>query len=161
MRQAPWRSSIQAVVGGDSLYKYALPFRSNRLSSYFDISSGVPKTGVVSVHRPNTAVFSARSAPACVWRILSGDALLIFPSRGMSRSISRPLVLDELTGLSETIAQIPYGATLKAESECRCVSISRQELLDLVLRDRKLLDELLLTLSEGLNEALVLARKWM
>ena len=152
---------MEAVVGGVSLYKYALPLRSNRLKSHFDVSSGVLRTGVVSVHRPNTAVFSARSAPARTWRILSGKALLIFPSRGMSRSISRPLVLDELIGLSETIAQIPYGATLKAESECKCVSISRQELLDVILQDRKLLDEVVLTLSEGLNEALVLARKFM
>jgi CRP-like cAMP-binding protein len=161
MRHAPGKFPVQAVVGSDSLYKYALPFRSNRLSSYFDLSSNVGKKGVVSVHSPNTIIFHAESAPACVCLLVSGNARLIFPSRGTVRMISRPAVLGELIGLSETIAQIAYAATLKADSECTCVSISRGDLIDILLRDGSLKEELLFSLSQGLNEALIVARKWM
>ena len=103
----------------------------------------------------------AGSAPACVWWVLSGSARLTFPSGGMASSVSRPIILGELIGLSETVAQIAYGAALKAESECRCLSISRHELMNIILQDGSLLDEMLLTLAEGLNEALMIARKEM
>ena len=146
------------VVGGDSLYKYALPFRSNRLNSYFDLSS---RSVVVGFHEPNTVIFQVRSAPACVWLVRTGNARLIFPSKGKVRSISRPTVLGELIGLSETIAQIAYGATLTADPECTCVSISRADLMEILLRDANLKEELLSKLSEGLNEAMMLGRKEM
>ena len=158
MRQASGQLPIRAVAGSDSLYKYALPIRSNRLRSYFDSSPNVLRSSVIRVYDPGTYIFRINSAPSWVWLVLSGDARLIFPSNGVVRSVSRLTSPGELIGLSETIAGIAYGATLKAESECRCLSRSREELVAILLKDRILQEELLVTLSEGLNEASILAR---
>ena len=153
MRQAPGRSSEQAVAGGDSLYKYALPFRSDRLLYRLLTSPAGRRVGELCNVPQNKTIFKAGERPSRVW-IVSGTARLFFPSGRFARSTSRLTPPGELIGLSETLAQTPYNATLKAISRCECLIITRDELIAMLEQDKLLRESLLEELAALLNKAI-------
>lgn len=85
---------------------------------------------------------------------MSGEARLYFASNTFLRSLSRLTTPGELIGLSETLAQISYKATLRALSRCECLIIAREELIAMLLQDRDLRDSLLFDLAKKAITAL-------
>ena len=98
-------------------------------------------------------MFSVGTAPARVW-IVSGAARLFFASGRFARSSSRLTQSGELIGLSETLAETPYNATLKAVSRCECLIITRDELIAMLQQDAMMRESLLIDLARHVNDAL-------
>lgn len=153
MRRPPGRISAQAVAGSVSLYRYAFPFRSHCLRSYFEAHSKEAEEPLTRDYRQFSVIFEAHSAPARVWLLAEGSARLIFPAAGKTPPYSRLTIRGELVGLTETMAELPYGATLETISECKYHTVGRQALTRLLDRDPVLTAELLFTLADNISTA--------
>ena|SRR5687768_4640717 len=149
-----WRSAgpipLSSTVGRVSFYRYASPLRCDHLFSAIERSIENVGRAVWEIPR-NRLIFKARSAPAHVWVIAEGEARLIFPVNARrAAAYSRLTAPYELVGLTETLADLPYNASLQTVSACRCLTVSRPELIRLLTVDALLRDELILTVASGL-----------
>jgi CRP-like cAMP-binding protein len=149
-----WRSAgrfpLPSAAGHVSFYRYASPLRSARLFSVIERSIEDPDQQISDLPGGRVA-FKALSLPARLWVIVEGKARLIFPAEGWRPGNSRVTDPHELIGLTETLAGIPYSATLQTISKCRFYSVQRLDLIRLLSVDRSLREDLLLTFATGLS----------
>ena len=94
-------------------------------------------------------IFEANSAAARVWILKWGKAHLRFPNAFGDGTVPRLAFPGEVFGLTETLAQMPYGATLIAGSVCAFSSIHHNELTELLRNEPMFRRKLLGVLSEN------------
>ena len=75
------------------------------------------------------SVFEDSAGPALIWILRSGRARLIFEKKA---GISREVKPGEICGLTEALAELPYSATLVAETPCRFDVIESGRLFELL-----------------------------
>jgi CRP-like cAMP-binding protein len=69
-------------------------------------------------------IFDRNSEPASVWLAVSGRAGLCYPAGNDGVNASQPIAANDVCGLTETLARVPYQATLRAASSCTFRSLS-------------------------------------
>ncbi|HMQ03114.1 MAG TPA: cyclic nucleotide-binding domain-containing protein [Pyrinomonadaceae bacterium] len=153
MRHPAVKDPDRALAGSISLCRFAMPLLAGRLPSI--ISSAVyPMARLRSRHfPPGSYVFRSGSNCKGVWVVTAGEAMVTFPPSGWVGSSTRSAVRGELFGLTEVFARRPYEATLEAATSCRCIYISGDHLLDLLIFDPQVRGELLYQMCARISAA--------
>jgi CRP-like cAMP-binding protein len=125
------------------------PLRSGDLFSPLDLSSQQGPRGLSSrLHFPkNTTVFEQDSENTRVWILTSGRAQLLLTDPQTKRTIFRPARVGQVFGLTETLARVPYCATMKTLSECSFHTVDYGDLIKLLRNKPGFRAGLLRTLS--------------
>jgi CRP-like cAMP-binding protein len=71
-----------------------------------------------------STIFDRETFPASVWIVISGKSRLTFPQGSHPRDRSRRIGPNDVCGLTETLAGVPFQATLKAVTDCTCRNLS-------------------------------------
>ena len=111
-------------------------------------ASGCAKLAAISTtieFRPNHLIFRMHDGPAAMWLITRGKVFVSRSASGLfSESFGRGIF-----GLTETIAAIPYGESLVADSYCSCERVDRAALLELLSDENGACSALLSGLSRN------------
>ena len=102
-------------------------------------------------------VFEQGSAPAALWKIVTGTAVLSRCNSKCEPAIARTVHSGEILGLTETLARIPFGATLRTVSSCICQCMDHRGLAGLLSRQPRIGQRILTLLAKNYGDALMKA----
>ena len=133
----------------------------------FEISDEIERREVERLFVERTyhfdqAIFEQGHTDAAIWRLMDGSAILSrFDSNG-EPSFVRIAGPNEVFGLTEVLASIPYQTTLRAMSPCICGCMDQRSLIGLLHRRpriRRRILELLADHYAGAVAAMAEARR--
>lgn len=78
--------------------------------------------------RKNTVIYQAGAMPSGFYLLVEGRIRLRLPTAASETGIERIIAPNEMCGLTETIAGVPYEANAEALTSCRCDFIGREDL---------------------------------
>lgn len=79
--------------------------------------------------RKNAVIYRAGAMPSGFYLLIEGRVRLRLLFAATRTIIERVIAPNEMCGLTETIAVVPYEATAEALTTCRCDFIGRADLL--------------------------------
>jgi CRP-like cAMP-binding protein len=78
--------------------------------------------------REGEAFFSAGEMPCCVYLLSEGEARIVL-NMAQNMTANRPIEPNEIVGLTETIANLPYEMKAEAITPCLCECIRREDFI--------------------------------
>lgn len=94
-------------------------------------------------------VFRQNADPASVWVLVSGQARLIRSNGPEDSGSSRKAVVNDICGITETLAGVPFQASLKAVTDCTFQNLSCEQLNEFLLSETELCTALLGALARN------------
>lgn len=105
-------------------------------------------------YRFNQPIFEQGSAPAAVFTIVTGVGVLSRVDVNGAPLFARVVHPGEILGVTETLAGIPFDATLRAMSRCACQRMDQRGLLTLLRRRPLIRQRILHVLAANYGRAL-------
>lgn len=85
--------------------------------------------------RKNAVIYQAGAMPSGFYLLLEGRIRLRLPTAASEADIERVIAPNEICGLTETIADVPYETNAEALTPCRCDFIGREDLIRFLQED--------------------------
>ena len=117
----------------------------------------VERIFVERTYRFDEMVFEQGFAAADVWRLVSGMAVLSQYDASHEPSFVRMVRPGEILGLTETLAGLPYSATLRAVSSCVFNCMKQSDLVWLLHRRPRLRQRIVRVLAANYGNVLASA----
>ncbi len=128
---------------------------------FFDASDEVERREVDRLFVERTfhfdqAIFEQSHTDASIWRMMTGTAILSRFDSDDEPSFVRMAGPNEIFGLTEILASIPYQTTLRAISPCTCRCMDQRSLIELLHRRPGLRNRILESLADHYADALLM-----
>ncbi len=107
--------------------------------------TGSVKSSLIRFTKGQTIVRSKISASS-IWILVSGAATVSF-STSSGQRIARPAYLNEVFGLTEMLARVPFSVTVTAGDGCRFRKLSESAFICGLISEAAIRDRLLRDLS--------------
>lgn len=114
----------------------------------------VERLFVERTFRFDELVFEQCSSEAMVWTLVSGSAVYSRYTQDREPSAVRVARAGEVFGLTETLARVPFDATLRTISACVCRKLDHESLVEVIRRRPNIRQRVLLLLAETYRTAL-------
>ena len=103
--------------------------------------------------RKHSRLFTAGDMPCCIYRLVSGRARLFIKDASNNKRVIRFIAQDEIFGLTEAIANIPYETNAETVTACLCECFGREDFIRFLHDEPQICFRLVKLLGSNLQRA--------